>query len=261
MKCVQKSKSQDSSFILDLTLDTCWTINRTLHWIKNIRKFLEDTITWSHWYPCFVLGFKARVDDPSLACFIACAQWNPQIHLWCNTCWPLGSQDASRAILIHILANKHWWGCGPGSIMHAAASVWEQADAPRTELCQLGFYGLLLKKIRFIQWRIYIVKFWTRAPSGSKFFEFHAVFGKIWQNHVGVPPAPPPHPKGWRPHLGEILDPPLPSLIFWETASFWCRCLSRSTKSSAVADPEAGWEEAKKMSLCILSIYTNMNKL
>ena len=32
-------------------------------------------------------------------------------------------------------------------------------------------------------------------PPGSKFFQFHAVFGKIWQNHMLVPPgelAPPP---------------------------------------------------------------------
>ena len=47
-----------------------------------------------------------------------------------------------------------------------------------------------------VQWRIYIVKFWTRAPPwGSKFFQFHAVFGKIWQNRMLVPPgelAPPP---------------------------------------------------------------------
>ena len=43
----------------------------------------------------------------------------------------------------------------------------------------------------------------TRAPLGSKFFQFHAVLGKIWQNHVGTP---------WRvgtPTSGEILDPPL----------------------------------------------------
>ena len=46
------------------------------------------------------------------------------------------------------------------------------------------------------QWRIYIVKFWTRPPPcGSKFFQFHAVFGEIWQNRMLVPPgelAPPP---------------------------------------------------------------------
>ena len=45
----------------------------------------------------------------------------------------------------------------------------------------------------------------TRAPSGgSKFFQFHAVFGKFWQNRMLAPP--------WgvgAPLLGEILDPPL----------------------------------------------------
>ena len=40
------------------------------------------------------------------------------------------------------------------------------------------------------------------AFSGSKFFQLHAVFGKIWQNSMSPP-------QGWRPHLGEILDPPL----------------------------------------------------
>ena len=55
------------------------------------------------------------------------------------------------------------------------------------------------------QWRIYIVKFWTRAPPwGSKFFQFHAVFGNIWPNRVLAPPL-----GSWRPLLGEILDPPL----------------------------------------------------
>ena len=42
------------------------------------------------------------------------------------------------------------------------------------------------------------------AP-GSKFFQFHAVFGKIWQNRM-LAHLP---PEGWRLHLGEILDPPL----------------------------------------------------
>ena len=56
------------------------------------------------------------------------------------------------------------------------------------------------------QWRIYIVKFWTRAPPpGSKFFQFHAVFGKIWQNRMLAPPPP----ESWRPLPREILDPPL----------------------------------------------------
>ena len=57
------------------------------------------------------------------------------------------------------------------------------------------------------QWRIYIVKFWTRPPRGSKFFQFHAVFGKFWQNRMLAPP------ESWRPLLGEILDPPLINMI------------------------------------------------
>ena len=39
--------------------------------------------------------------------------------------------------------------------------------------------------------------------TGPKFFQFHAVFGKIWQNRMLAPPG------SWRPLLGEILDLPL----------------------------------------------------
>ena len=46
----------------------------------------------------------------SLVCFIGCAWHIPQIHLWCNTCWPLGNQHGGRAVSINILANKHWFG-------------------------------------------------------------------------------------------------------------------------------------------------------
>ena len=42
-------------------------------------------------------------------------------------------------------------------------------------------------------------------PWGSKFFQFHEVFRKIWQNRMLVCPLP---LEGWHPHLGEILDPP-----------------------------------------------------
>ena len=59
-------------------------------------KKLEDKIPFlgGYWYPCFglpltsVLKFKARV-DPSLAWFVTCMQWTPQIKLGCDTCWPL----------------------------------------------------------------------------------------------------------------------------------------------------------------------------
>ena len=36
------------------------------------------------------------------------------------------------------------------------------------------------------QWRIYIVKILDHP--GSKFFQFHAVFWKIWQNRMLAPP-------------------------------------------------------------------------
>ena len=56
------------------------------------------------------------------------------------------------------------------------------------------------------QWRIYIVKFWTRAPPGGpnsfNFMQFLGKFGKI----VCWCPL-----ESWRPLLGEILDPPLAS--------------------------------------------------
>ena len=30
------------------------------------------------------------------ACFVACVQQNPQIHIWCATCWPIGGQHDSQ---------------------------------------------------------------------------------------------------------------------------------------------------------------------
>ena len=57
-----------------------------------------------------------------------------------------------------------------------------------------------------LQWQIYIVKFWMRAPlpPGVQILSISCSF---WENlaksYVGAPP------KSWRPLLGEILDPPL----------------------------------------------------
>ena len=41
----------------------------------------------------------------------------------------------------------------------------------------------------------------TRPPGGSKFFHFHAVFGKNLKNNRNF--------GSWRTPLGKILDPPL----------------------------------------------------
>ena len=92
----------------------------------------HQSFLWGHWYPCFgllvmtALYFKARVD--TLACVLCHLHaMKSKIHVWCDTCWPLGSQHGSWAILIHILANKHWWG----SIFCATPSQREtrQADS------------------------------------------------------------------------------------------------------------------------------------
>ena len=47
-------------------------------------------------------------------------------------------------------------------------------------------------------------------PRAPKFFQFHAVFGKILQNRMLAPPPPPPREVD-APPPGEILDPPLPT--------------------------------------------------
>ena len=60
----------------------------------------------------------------------------------------------------------------------------------------------------------------SRPPPGSKFFQFHAVFGKFWQNRMLAPPL-----ESWRPILGEILDPPLICFNFPRTSVFFVRPL------------------------------------
>ena len=40
------------------------------------------------------LSFKVGV-DALLAFVVACVPWIPQIHLWCDTCWPPGGQHHS----------------------------------------------------------------------------------------------------------------------------------------------------------------------
>ena len=44
------------------------------------------------------------------ACFFACVRQIPQIHFRCNTCWPLGGQHGSWAILSIYLHTSMEWG-------------------------------------------------------------------------------------------------------------------------------------------------------
>ena len=75
----------------------------------------HESFWWGHWYPYFglletsPLGFKARM-DPSLACFVACMQWFPEIHLWCDTRWPLGGQRGSQSRFLHACSRGRMLG-------------------------------------------------------------------------------------------------------------------------------------------------------
>ena len=48
-------------------------------------------------YPC-TCCLKGR-RNPSLPCFTACVRWILQVHLWCDTYWPLGGQHGTSATL------------------------------------------------------------------------------------------------------------------------------------------------------------------
>ena len=95
-----------------------------------------------HWYPCFGLlvtsppGFKASVGSLIHAWQRHMCYMFSQIHLWCNTYWPLGSQPGVQAVLFHILVSQHWWGSKPGSIMPLLP------DSVRPSRCSRLSYGL-----------------------------------------------------------------------------------------------------------------------
>ena len=83
------------------------------------------------------------------------------------------------------------------------------------------------------QWRIYIVKFWTRAPppGGPNSFNFMQFWENLAKSYVGAPPrgvGAPSSGKSWIRHcfswpFPEILKPHLPYLSIWtyqETTGF-----------------------------------------
>ena len=60
--------------------------------------------------PCFrllvtsAMGYKARMES-LLLCFLTCAQWIPQIHPFCDTCWLYSCQHGSRGFSSHVLVD------------------------------------------------------------------------------------------------------------------------------------------------------------
>ena len=95
------------------------------------------------------------------------------------------------------LRSRHFQLCiwpGKKCIQRSRSS----ADCPRSEKKKSSVFRVWSASccIEFrVQWRIYIVKFLTRAPR-SIFFQFHAVFGTIWQNGMLAPPGLAPPPRG-----------------------------------------------------------------
>ena len=66
-----------------------------------------------------------------------------------------------------------------------------------------------------VQWRIYIVKYLTRAPRVQILLISCRFWGNLARSYVGGPTL-----EGWRLHLREILDPPLQ----------FCHCTLKSNK-------------------------------
>ena len=83
--------------------------------------------------------FKASVDH--LHTFLAYVQWIPKIHLWCYTCWSLGLQHDSRALLIHVLADHVSTSIG-ALLPHCELGLREERLAE--EILSLDVYPLLL---------------------------------------------------------------------------------------------------------------------
>ena len=63
------------------------------------------------WYSCFELLVMSAL---GFACTLSCLCTIPQIHLWCDTCWPLDGHNGTQASLTSKLVatrciHKHWW--------------------------------------------------------------------------------------------------------------------------------------------------------
>ena len=68
------------------------------------KKFLEDIGLFYEATDTSVFDFWWRLPwilkpgwISSLVCYLTCMQQNPQIHLWCDTWWPLGGKQQLAA--------------------------------------------------------------------------------------------------------------------------------------------------------------------
>ena len=89
---------------------------------------------------------------PLLVCFIACMQGIPQIHLWCDTCWPLDGQHGSRACLIHILVHVVFFH------FQDFSASWSKIDIP-----QYGRQNFLMRRDVILVSSILAINFFTKV--------------------------------------------------------------------------------------------------
>ena len=113
-----------------------------------IAKFSLENIPWkqalcsSFWTSGDICLDKAKI-DPSLACFTICMQLILQMHIWCHTCWYLGSHHDNWAIwsrYLHMCTCIDWtgtWDCMCQTV-HYALIVWAQLRFSSLHLTEKG---------------------------------------------------------------------------------------------------------------------------
>ena len=95
-----------------------WKVN----WFCEVQDMVCLKDTTELFLLLFFASGEARV-DPMLTCFLTYN--DPQIRLWCNTCWLHGGQHGNQAFLIHVLADHVSTSIGGGSNLrpqHRAAN-------------------------------------------------------------------------------------------------------------------------------------------
>ena len=87
--------------------------NNVLHFSFFLKIFGgHKFFSWGHWYLCFWTsgdicpGFQSQGGSLCMLSHLC----DPQIHLWCDTCWLYRGQHGSRAFCRHV--HKHWWRFG-----------------------------------------------------------------------------------------------------------------------------------------------------
>ena len=129
------------------------------------------------------------------------------------------------------VAFLHTIGIGIGIGLGIVAGQWKHTIkalafgfAIGCKLCTLWVCSLLSYRVVLLfcpecgyirPWRIYIVKFWTCPPRVQILSISCSNREILAKSYVGDPPL-----ESWRPHLGEILDPPLLEVGSLFTCSF-----------------------------------------